>query len=116
MLAPMRSLHGLLARKDTTAGPRFEYLVGFRCLPVPPLPPTKEVHGRASLASKGAWDASPGSMKICWRRPAEGGLFDRGTGMTLGAWVDRRVGGGNISTAVQWQWGDVENVMNEWAS
>jgi hypothetical protein len=36
---------------------------------------------------------------------AEGRLFDGGTGMTLGAWVDRRVGGGNISTAAQWQWG-----------
>ena len=47
---------------------------------------------------------------------AEGRLFDGGTGMTLGAWVDRRVGGGNVSTAAQWQWGDVENVMNEWAS
>ena len=35
---------------------------------------------------------------------AEGGLFDGGTGMTLEAWVDTRVGGGNVSTAVQWQW------------
>ena len=35
---------------------------------------------------------------------AEGRLFDGGTGMTLEAWVDTRVGGGNVSTAVQWQW------------
>jgi len=30
--------------------------------------------------------------------------------------VDGRVGGGSIESAAQWQWGDVENAMNEWAT
>jgi hypothetical protein len=37
------------------------------------------------------------------------------TGQVLGAAVDRRVGGGAISTAAQWQWGDAENAMDHWA-
>jgi hypothetical protein len=37
------------------------------------------------------------------------------TGRILVAGVDRRIGGGNISTAAQWEWGDAENVMKEWA-
>jgi hypothetical protein len=47
---------------------------------------------------------------------AEGKLSDGATGELLGEWVDKRVGGGNIQTAAQWQWGDVENAMNEWAA
>ena len=38
------------------------------------------------------------------------------TGQLLGEWVDKRVGGGSIKTAAQWQWGDAENVMKEWAT
>jgi hypothetical protein len=30
--------------------------------------------------------------------------------------MDRRVGGGSIETAVQWQWGDAQNAMDKWAS
>jgi hypothetical protein len=44
---------------------------------------------------------------------AEAKMTDDATGQTLGERVDRRVGGGNIQTAAQWQWGEVENVMNE---
>ena len=47
---------------------------------------------------------------------AEAKITDGATGETLGEWVDRRVGGGNVQTAAQWQWGDVENVMNEWCA
>jgi Protein of unknown function (DUF3313) len=47
---------------------------------------------------------------------AEAKITDGGTGELLGEWVDKRVGGGNIQTAAQWQWGDVENVMNAWAA
>ena len=47
---------------------------------------------------------------------AEAKMTDGATGGVLGEWVDRRIGGGSIQTAAQWQWGDVENAMNEWAS
>lgn len=40
---------------------------------------------------------------------------DSVTGQVLGAAVDRRVGGGAMSTAAQWQWGDAENAMDKWA-
>jgi hypothetical protein len=40
---------------------------------------------------------------------------DAVTGQVLGAGVDRRVGGGAIQTAAQWQWGDAENVIKAWA-
>ena len=47
---------------------------------------------------------------------AEAKLSDGATGQLLGAVVDKRVGGGNIKTAAQWQWGDAENAMTEWAT
>ena len=40
---------------------------------------------------------------------------DSVSGQVLAAGVDRRVGGGSIETAAQWQWGDAENAMNKWA-
>jgi Protein of unknown function (DUF3313) len=40
---------------------------------------------------------------------------DAVTGQVLGAGVDRRVGGGSIQTAAQWQWGDTENVIKAWS-
>ena len=46
---------------------------------------------------------------------AEFKLTDSLTGQILAAGVDRRIGGGNISTAVQWEWGDAENVMKAWS-
>jgi hypothetical protein len=46
---------------------------------------------------------------------AEFKLTDSLTGQILAAGVDRRIGGGNISTAAQWEWGDAENVMKAWA-
>ena len=42
-------------------------------------------------------------------------ITDSVTGQILAAAVDRRVGGGSIETAAQWQWGDAENAMNKWA-
>jgi hypothetical protein len=32
------------------------------------------------------------------------------------AWVDQRVGGGDISNAAQWEHGDVENALDYWRS
>jgi hypothetical protein len=46
---------------------------------------------------------------------AEFKLTDSLTGQVLAAGVDRRIGGGNISTAAQWEWGDAENVMKAWS-
>jgi hypothetical protein len=40
---------------------------------------------------------------------------DAVTGQVLAAGVDRRVGGGAIQTAAQWQWGDAENVIKAWS-
>ena len=47
---------------------------------------------------------------------AEAKMTDSETGNLLGEWVDKRVGGGSIKTAAQWEWGDAENVMKEWAT
>jgi hypothetical protein len=40
---------------------------------------------------------------------------DSMSGRVLAAAIDRRVGGGAVTTAAQWQWGDAENAMNTWA-
>jgi Protein of unknown function (DUF3313) len=40
---------------------------------------------------------------------------DAVTGQVLGAAVDRRVGGGSIESAAQWQWGDAENAIKAWS-
>ena len=42
-------------------------------------------------------------------------VTDSVTGELLGTGVDRRVGGGSMETAAQWQWGDVENVIKKWS-
>ena len=47
---------------------------------------------------------------------AEMKAMDSLTHQVLAAAVDRRVGGGSIKTAAQWQWGDAENAMNAWAA
>lgn len=43
-------------------------------------------------------------------------LSDSETGMVLGEWVDRRIGGGNLQTAAQWKWGDAENAITQWST
>jgi hypothetical protein len=40
---------------------------------------------------------------------------DAVTGQVLAAGVDRRVGGGALQTAAQWQWGDAENAITAWS-
>ena len=64
-----------------------------------------------STVKKGA----TGSYPFVGGAQAEVKLTDSMTGEILVAGVDRRIGGGNISTAAQWEWGDAENVMKEWA-
>jgi hypothetical protein len=46
---------------------------------------------------------------------AEVKATDSITGQVLAAAVDKRVGGGGIKGAAQWQWGDAENAMSTWA-
>jgi len=46
---------------------------------------------------------------------AEMKAMDSVTHQVLVAAVDKRVGGGSLATAAQWQWGDAENAMNAWA-
>jgi hypothetical protein len=46
---------------------------------------------------------------------AEGKVVDSVTGQVLAAGVDKRVGGGNIKAAAQWQLGDAENAMTAWS-
>jgi hypothetical protein len=46
---------------------------------------------------------------------AEAKIMDSQTHVVLAAAVDKRVGGGALSTAAQWQWGDAENVMTTWS-
>lgn len=46
---------------------------------------------------------------------AEAKVVDSVTGTVLAAGVDKRVGGGSLATAAQWQWGDAENSITAWA-
>lgn len=45
---------------------------------------------------------------------AEVKFTDSVTGQTLELAVDRRIGGGNVSNAFQWQWGDAQNAIDGW--
>lgn len=46
---------------------------------------------------------------------AEGKVVDSMTGEVLAAGVDKRVGGGSITTAAQWRMGDAQNAMTAWS-
>jgi hypothetical protein len=56
-----------------------------------------------------------GSYPFVGGAQAEFKLTDSTSGALLAAGIDRRIGGGSIEAAAQWQWGDAENVMTEWA-
>ena len=46
---------------------------------------------------------------------AEAKIADSQTHQVLAAAVDKRVGGGSVVTAAQWQWGDAENAITAWS-
>jgi hypothetical protein len=46
---------------------------------------------------------------------AEGLVLDSVTGKVLAGALDRRVGGGSVTTAAQWTMGDAESAMNKWS-
>jgi len=64
---------------------------------------------------------STGAYAITGKYPFTGGgeaaakITDSVTGEVLAVGVDRRVGGGSVKTAAQWQWGDAENVIKAWS-
>jgi Protein of unknown function (DUF3313) len=66
------------------------------------------------LLSTGASFAT-GKFPFAGGAEAAAKLTDSVTGEILAAGVDRRVGGGSIKTAAQWEWGDAENAMKAWA-
>ena len=59
--------------------------------------------------------AATGTYPFVGAVQGEGVVTDSVTGQVVAAGVDRRVGGGSLETAAQWQWGDAENAMNKWA-
>ncbi|HVP27855.1 MAG TPA: DUF3313 domain-containing protein [Myxococcota bacterium] len=57
-----------------------------------------------------------GSYAFAGSAQVEARLIDASTGQLLGEWVDRRMGGNAPTAGAQWQWGDVKNAMEAWAS
>ena len=56
-----------------------------------------------------------GSFPFVGGAQAELKITDSVSGQVLGLFVDKRIGGGAISNAFQWRWGDAENAVNHWA-
>jgi len=56
-----------------------------------------------------------GTFPFVGSAQVEGKITDSVTGQVLAAGVDKRVGGGSLTTAAQWQWGDAENALTYWA-
>ena len=59
--------------------------------------------------------AATGTYAFVGSAQAEGKVVDSVSGEVLAAGVDKRVGGGSIKTAAQWQLGDAENAMTAWS-
>jgi hypothetical protein len=60
--------------------------------------------------------AATGTYAFIGGAEGEMKLTDAASGQLLAAAVDKRVGGGSLETAAQWQWGDAENAMKAWAT
>jgi hypothetical protein len=56
-----------------------------------------------------------GSYPFVGGAQAEVKITDSVSGQILALAVDKRIGGGSITTGFQWQWGDAENVVNVWS-
>jgi hypothetical protein len=56
-----------------------------------------------------------GSYAFVGSASCEGQVTDSVTGELLAEWIDKREGGMALSSALQWKWGDAENVMDYWA-
>lgn len=55
-----------------------------------------------------------GSFPFVGAATAEAKITDSVSGQVLAMGVDKQIGGGSITTAFQWQWGDAENAINHW--
>jgi hypothetical protein len=60
--------------------------------------------------------AATGTYAFVGGAQAEAKITDAVSGQVLAEAIDKRVGGGSVETAAQWQWGDAENVMKAWAA
>src|SRR5262249_11276792 len=60
--------------------------------------------------------AATGTYAFVGGAQAEGKITDAVSGQVLAEAMDKRVGGGSVETAAQWQWGDAENAMKAWAT
>jgi hypothetical protein len=60
--------------------------------------------------------AATGTYAFVGGAEGEMKLTDAATGQLLAAAMDKRIGGGSLETAAQWQWGDAENAMKAWAT
>jgi len=69
-----------------------------------------QVHMVASLKY-----LATGTFPFVGGAQAEAKVTDSVSGQVLALAVDRRIGGGSLSTGFQWQWGDAENAINHWA-
>ena len=69
---------------------------------------------QARLLSTGAY-AITGKYPFVGGGQAAAKITDSMTGQVLAAAADRRVGGGSVETAAQWQWGDAENAIKAWS-
>jgi len=56
-----------------------------------------------------------GSYAFVGSAEAQAKIVDSVTGQLLAAGADRRLGGMQIASAAQWQWGDAEKIMKYWA-
>jgi Protein of unknown function (DUF3313) len=70
--------------------------------------PQARLLGTGYYAASGTYPFVGGAQAACK-------ATDAVTGQVIGAAVDRRVGGGALQTAAQWQWGDAENVIKAWS-
>jgi hypothetical protein len=60
--------------------------------------------------------AATGTYAFVGGAEGEMKLTDAVSGQLLAAAMDKRIGGGSLETAAQWQWGDAENAMKAWAT
>jgi hypothetical protein len=62
-----------------------------------------------------AQSLATGKLLFTGGAQVEGKVMDSVTGRVLAEAIDRETGGGNVETAVVWEWGDAENAMQLWA-
>jgi len=59
--------------------------------------------------------AATGTYAFIGGAQTEVKLTDAVSGQVLAEGMDKRIGGGSLEAAMQWQWGDAKNAMKAWA-